>query len=102
MYGRERRGLISDIDEYRPRGDNVNGLVGNRLEVLCTRLDEPGSAGKAAVAHRALGPFEQIGGDVRKDDLSCRSNLLQGSEGDEPVATADIENGHAIEGTSLA
>ena len=101
VNGRERRRLIGDVDEYRPCGDDVNRLVRNHCEVLGTRLDEPGSAGKPALAHGALGPLEQILRDVRKDDASCRPNSLQSTKSKKPIATADIKNGHAIERTSL-
>ena len=80
----------------RTERDGVDRVVLYWGEIACRRLNEPAPVKDACGAGELLAALEQVGRDIAEDHLARRADSVEGSEGDQAISTADVEDSGAM------
>jgi hypothetical protein len=97
VKGGEGALLVADVDQHRPRGRHVDGLVRDAGQVLCRGGHEPGAVKPPARGHDFTASLEQRLRDVGKDHRAADADAVECFECDQAVTGADIEQRRAVE-----
>jgi hypothetical protein len=91
--------LVIHVDEHRPGSHDVDRLGGDRLQTSRPSDHERHPVDFAGVGRDRSRDFDQIGRHVGRDHVAFSAYSLQGSERDQAVAGANVEQD--IPGTDL-
>ena len=88
----QRRVLVRDVDEHGPGGDHIHGGVINPGQGVGGCPAEVAATEQPLGGDRLPAAIEQVLGDVGEDHPAGRPHVFEGTEGDQPIAGADVQN----------
>ena len=87
--------LIGNVGESGARGDGIDGCIADVFELFGGALEECALMPNFALDRERFDVTEHGGGNVREKDSKRRPNAVNGAEGNQTFAGADVDERHA-------